>query len=41
MNEQMKELIAMGASGVQPELWTKAMLGFPQSEENRGEEESL
>ena len=24
-----------------PELWTNAMLGFPQSEENRGEEESL
>ena len=27
--------------GVLPELWTGAMLGFPQSEENRGEEESL
>ena len=27
--------------GVHPELWTNAMLGFPQSEENRGEEESL
>ena len=27
--------------GVLPELWTNAMLGFPQSEENRGEEESL
>jgi len=27
--------------GVPPELWTRAMLGFPQSEENRGEEESL
>ena len=25
--------------GVHPELWTNAMLGFPQSEENRGEEE--
>ena len=28
-------------TGVHPELWTNAMLGFPQSEENRGEEESL
>ena len=28
-------------AGVLPELWTNAMLGFPQSEENRGEEESL
>jgi len=28
-------------SGVHPEPWTKAMLGFPQSKENRGEEESL
>ena len=24
-----------------PELWTNAMLGFPQTEENRGEEKSL
>jgi len=27
--------------GVPPDLWTSAMLGFPQTEENRGEEESL
>ena len=32
---------AFKQSGVLPELWTRAMLGFPQSEENRGEEESL
>ncbi len=30
-----------GPYGVLPELWTSAMLGFPHSEENQGEEESL
>ena len=38
-NSVMKN--APNARGVHPELWTNAMLGFPQSEENRGEEESL
>ena len=33
--------VAQYAFGVHPELWTNAMLDFPQSEENRGEEESL
>ena len=46
VQSRLDKALELGAThvvnaGVHPELWTNAMLGFPQSEENRGEEESL
>ena len=41
LKQAVAELYLRNDCGVHPELWTNAMLGFPQSEENRGEEESL